>query len=149
MLFATQISEVARCPAVTTSGAVVEALKKLEVRKIALATPYIQEVTQREIDFLESSGFDMVNTKSLGLVENLKIGKLSLDDATSLAKSVNSELAQAVFISCTNFRTSDALPLLEEQLGKPVISSNSATLWACLKALGGKIQAGLGELFDV
>jgi len=145
---AKQVSDAAGCPAITTSGAVISALKKLKARRISLATPYIAEVNMWEIDFLEKNGFEVVKTQALGITENLKTGRLSLDDATALALSANSSLADVVFVSCTNFRTFQAIPLLETQLKKPVISSNSATLWAALNAMETKIQANLGKLFE-
>ena len=80
-LISKKIFEAAGCPAVTTSSAVVEALKTLKARKISLATPYIEEVTDREIGFLKKSGFEIVNNQSLGIKENLKIGKLTPNDA--------------------------------------------------------------------
>jgi maleate isomerase len=147
-IIAKKISKAAGCPAVTTSGAVVEALKTLKAHKIALATPYIAEVTDREIDFLQKSGFEIVNTRSLNIKENLKIGKLTPNDAATIAKNADSNLADAIFISCTNFPTFQAIPTLEKQLKKPVISSNSATLWASLRALNAKITINLGKLFE-
>ncbi len=146
-LISKKIFEAAGCPAVTTTSAVVEALKTLNARKISLATPYIAEVADREIDFLQKNGFEIVNHQSLGIKENLKIGKLTPNDAELTAKRADSSLAEAVFISCTNFRTFEALPNLEKQLAKPVVSSNSATLWAALKALDVKTPLSLGKLF--
>ncbi len=148
-LIAKKIVEAAGCPAVTTSSAVVEALKMLKAHKISLATPYIEEVTDREIGFLQKSGFEIVNHQSLGIKENLKIGKLTPNEAAALAMKADSSLAEAIFISCTNFRTFEALLVLEGQLAKPVISSNSATLWATLKALDAKIALNLGKLFEI
>ncbi len=148
VLIAKRISEVAGCPAVTTSGAVVEALKTLEIHKLGLATPYIKEVTDREIEFLQKSGFEIVSLQSLNIVENLKIGRLTPNDAAALAESADSSVADAVFISCTNFRTFEAIPLLESQLAKPVVSSNSTTLWTSLKTMGIEIQTNLGKLFN-
>ncbi|MGD6934122.1 MAG: maleate cis-trans isomerase family protein [Candidatus Bathyarchaeia archaeon] len=146
---AEKIAKTAGCPAVTTSSAVVDALNMLDAKCIGLATPYIDEVVQKEIVFLKKSGFKIENHKSLGIEENLKIGKLTPNDAQELAKKTDSPLAQAIFISCTNFRTFEALPLLEAQLGKPVVSSNSATLWASLKMLQKPVQVNLGRLFSV
>jgi maleate isomerase len=145
---AKKVSKAAGCPAITTSGAVISALKKLKVRRISLATPYIAEVNMSEIDFLEKSGFEVVKSQVLGITENLKIGRLSPNDAAALALSADSSLADAVFVSCTNFGTFQSIPRLETQLKKPVISSNSATLWAALNAMETKIQARLGKLFE-
>jgi maleate isomerase len=133
---AKRISEIAHCPALTTSGAVLDALKALNARKICLATPYIAVVAAKEVQFLEGNGFEVLKEQSLGIKENLKIGQLTPADAEKLAKTVYTKGADAVFISCTNFRTFEALPALESELGEPVISSNSATLSAALNALG-------------
>lgn len=147
-LIAQKIAKAADCPAVTTSGAVVEALKALGARKISLATPYIKEVTDREVGFLEKSGFEVVRVQSLGIRENLKIGKLTPHDAAALAKNAYSADAQALFISCTNFRTFEGVAALESQLGKPMVSSNTATLWVALRVLQALADLPLGRLFS-
>ncbi len=146
---AEKIAKTAGCPAVTTSSAVIDALNALKVQKIALATPYIAEVAEKEADFLTKNGFTIVNHQSLGIKENLKIGKLDPNDAQKLTQKADSPLAQAVFISCTNFQTFETLPFLEAQLNKPVVSSNSATLWAALGMLKVTVQVNLGRLFKV
>jgi len=148
-LLAKRISEAAGCPALTTSGAVVDALKVLKVRKICLATPYLEEVTDREVCFLEQNGFEVIKKRSLNIKENLRIGLLMPSDAEAIAKTVDSSDADAIFVSCTNFRTFEVLSGLERQLGKPVVSSNSATLWAALRLLKVKSAVSLGRLFDL
>jgi maleate isomerase len=132
---AKRISEVAHCPALTTSGAVLEALKALNARRICLGTPYLSEVAAKEVRYLEGNGFEVLKEQSLGIKENLEIGQLTPADAEKLAKTVFMKGADAVFISCTNFRTFEALPKLETELSVPVISSNSVILSAALNAL--------------
>ena len=71
------------------------------------------------------------------------------DVAYSLAKKINQDEAQAIFLSCTNFRTIEVISALERELKKPVISSNAATLWDALRRL--KIKepvVGYGEIFN-
>lgn len=144
---AEKLSETAKCPAIVTATAVIDALEQLRAQRIALATPYITEITKREVDFLKAYGFGVAKTASLNLKENLKIGRLTPTDAATLAKTANSPSADALFISCTNFRTFEAIAQLEEELQKPVISSNSATLWAALKILNPNFHACIGKLF--
>lgn len=132
---AKRISEVAHCPALTTSGAVLDALRALKARKVCLGTPYLSEVAAKEVCFLEGNGFEVLREQSLGIKENLKIGQLTPVDAEKLAKAVYIKEADVVFLSCTNFRTIEALPTMESEIGVPVISSNSATLWVALKKL--------------
>ncbi|MCW4006080.1 MAG: aspartate/glutamate racemase family protein [Candidatus Bathyarchaeota archaeon] len=146
---AQKIAAVARCPVVVTSGAVVQALKTLNAHKISLATPYISEVTHKEVEFLEQSGFEVVKQYSLGLRENLQIGKLTAQNAKEAAQKADVTASEAVFVSCTNFRTFEAIPALEAKLQKPVVTSNSATLWGAINVLGVPFKLGLGCLFEV
>jgi maleate isomerase len=132
---AKRISEVAHCPALTTSGAVLDALRVLNAHRICLGTPYLSEVAAKEVHFLEGNGFEVLKEQSLRIKENLKIGRLTPADAEKLAKTVYVKGADLVFVSCTNFRTFEVLSTLESELGVPVISSNSATLSATLNAL--------------
>ncbi len=122
--------------AVATATAVLEALEELGARRVALATPYIEEVNRKEVEFLESQGYKVVDLKYLGIRENTEIGRQTPQIAYRLAKSLETSNADAVFISCTNFRTIEVIKLLEKDLGIPVFSSNTATMWLTLKELG-------------
>lgn len=149
LLIAKKIFKVLNCPVVVTSGAAVDALKKIRAHKISLATPYIEEINKKEQEFFAQNELEVIMTESLSLTDNLEIGRLTPTDAAALAIKANSSLADAIFISCTNFATFDEVSKLETQLKKPVISSNSATLWASLNALQLKIHLPLGKLFEI
>lgn len=144
-----RISEAAGCPAITTSGALINALNVLKVHRICLGTPYIEEVTDREVSFLEENGFNVIVKRSLNIKDNKKIGLLTANDAEVLAKDIYSSVAEAIFISCTNFRTFEVIEHLEDELDKAVISSNSATLWASMKALDLKCPTAFGHLSEI
>ena len=122
---------------------------QLSGEKVAVATPYIDEVNEKEREFLEANGFQVVNIKGLQIEENLEIGRQPPEVAYRLAKDVDRPEAEAVFISCTNFRTIEVIAALEADLGKPVLSSNTATLWASLKSLRIREKLlGLGSLLE-
>ncbi len=143
------IEEVSGVKAITTASAVLDALKQLSVKKVAIATPYIDEVNEKEREFLEANGFQVVNMRGLQIEENLEIGRQPPEIAYRLAKDVDRPEAEAVFISCTNFRTIEIIAALENDLGKPVFSSNTATLWASLRSLGIRERlSGLGSLLE-
>jgi maleate cis-trans isomerase len=77
------------------------------------------------------------------------IGRLCPEDAYKIAKEVDSKANDAVFISCTNFRTIEIIELLEKEIGKPVITSNQATMWHALRKLGISDNLhGYGMLFE-
>lgn len=119
--------------AITTSGALLEALAALGVRRVAVATPYDAELTARLAAFVEEAGYEVVSTGRLGLDSD--IWRVSSASVRELIGALPRRDAQAVLISCTNLPTYDALPALEETTGLPVVSANLATVWAALRAL--------------
>jgi len=131
-----KIQRFGRVPSFSTSGAVVEALKEFEAEKIVVATPYIEKLNALEKGFLEDHGFEVLGMKGLGLVSNLEIGKEPPSAAYRLACDVFRPEADAVFISCTNFRTIEVIEALEADLGKPIVTSNQASMWKALSAGG-------------
>jgi len=130
-----RIEKETQVPAVATAGAVVEALRTLEVKRVSVATPYVKEIELLESKFLSDSGFEVVSIDSLGLASNLEIGLQDPDVAYALAKKVHVGDSDGIFISCTNFRTIEVVGRLEAELGKPVVSSNTATAWKALRLL--------------
>jgi maleate isomerase len=136
-------------PAVVTAGAVIAALKALRIKKVSVATPYIDEINDLEEKFLRASGFKVVDLKGLQLTDNLKIGRISSRTACQLISKLKYEEADGIFISCTNFPTINVIKKLENKIKKPVISSNTATLWAMLKKLNKSVTIkGYGKLLE-
>lgn len=136
-------------PAVATAGAVVAALKALKIKKVSVATPYTTEINDLEEKFLVANGFKVVDLKGLQLSNNLEIGKISSRTAYRLISKLKHEEADGIFISCTNFPTIKIIKKLENKLKKPVISSNTATLWAMLKKLNSVIKIkGHGKILE-
>ena len=144
-----KIEKASGTPAVATAGAVVKALNALNIRKVAVATPYIDEINSLEDKFLSANGFQVVDLKGLRITDNIKIGKLGAQVAYDLVMELRYDEADGIFISCTNFPTIESIKKLERDLGRPVISSNTATLWAMLKGCGvtARIQ-GFGRLLE-
>lgn len=136
--------------ALTTSTAVVEALKVLRVKKLSVATPYIQAIDDQEKRFIEESipGLEVVKMKGLGIIKAYDKGTLDPASAYDAALEVDHDEADAVFISCTAWRTFEVIQRLEAELKKPVITSNQATLWASLRVLGCTGAGGLGALLE-
>jgi len=131
----TKIEKATGIPAIATAGAVVDALKALKLSRISVATPYTEEINSLERRFLEENGFVIQKIQGLGLKDNLKIGEQSPRTVYELVKEVDKVWSDGVFVSCTNFRTIEVVSRLEEELKKPVVSSNTATLWAMLKKI--------------
>ena len=134
---------------VATAGAVISALRALNIQKVAVATPYIDEINDLEEEFLASNGFQITDLKGLGIKENIEIGRLDSQDVYELVRRLEYADADGVFISCTNFPTLDKIKELEDAIRKPVISSNTATFWAMLRRCGISIKIkDFGKLLE-
>ncbi len=130
------IEKTAHVPSVTTSGAVVEALKNLKVKRLVIATPYPEEINRLEKRFFEENGFEVLAIKGLGITDAFLIGCEMPGNTYRFVKSLDNPSAQAIFVSCTNYRTFDIIERLEEDCKKPVVTSNQATFWAALRTIG-------------
>lgn len=134
-------------PTLSTSGAVVDALKTLEVGRIAVATPYTDDLNKLERDFLESYGMEVTAIQGLGIVRNVDIGRTRWEAVGKLARSVAGG-AGAVFISCTNLPTIDLIETLEAEFRCPVVTSNQASMWAAIRGCGFSGIEGYGTLLS-
>ena len=131
----TRIEKATNIPAVATAGAVVNVLKTLNLSRISVATPYTEEIDSLERRFLEENGLAIQKIKGLGIKDNLKIGEQTPRTVYDLVKEVDTAWNDGVFVSCTNLKAIEVIGRLEEELKKPVISSNTATLWAMLRKI--------------
>ena len=140
-------------PVLTTAGAVVESLREMKLSKVAVGTPYARELNDAEEKFLEENGFVVTKIKGMNIINGEDLHAKSPETSVKLAKEVNSSDAQGIFLSCTDLKTMTVLEGLERDLGKPVISSNAASLWKSMKVLKkeskltGKIL-GFGSLLE-
>jgi maleate isomerase len=134
---AQRIADLTGIPAITTSTAVVQALRAVGARRVAMFTPYPDEVNEHEVAFLEHYGFDAPCVDAFRCATSEAIRQISSEQTAELVLRHRQAIghADAVFISCTNLLSVDQIPALEEALGKPVVSSNQASVWAVLQAL--------------
>jgi maleate isomerase len=135
--------------ATTASTATLAALSKVGAGKIALATPYVDEVHQRAIRFLQENDHPVVASANLRIDSDQALAEVPLERIYELVKSVDRPDATAIFISCTNFWSVGVIETLEKELEKPVISAVQASFWHCLETLGvNGAKPGYGMLFD-
>jgi maleate cis-trans isomerase len=132
---------------ITAARAVLAALQHLGVKKLALGTPYPEAISAKGRAFWEGAGFDIVGYHRLADVQNIYTE--SEQRAYLLARQANTPDADAVLLSGTGLPTVGVLETLEQDLKKPVISSNQASLWQALR-LAGVRQAisGFGSLLS-
>ncbi|MFD8392143.1 decarboxylase [Streptomyces sp. NPDC059680] len=134
-------------PSVTTSGALLEALAELRIRRVALVTPYTVSVTRALEDFVAEAGVEVTGCAFMGLTRH--IWQVPYRDVVAMARqAVSPGTADALFISCTNLPTYDVIPQLEAELRIPVLSANQVTMWAALRRLGTRAVGPYQALLD-
>lgn len=132
------LSENGRCPATTTSTALVEAMRAMGVRKAALATPYEPRLNEKLIQYVEHFGVQVVNHIGLGLTLDWDIGRLDPSALNDLVRRADVAEAEAIFVSDTGIVLSPIAETLESDLAKPVFSANMASMWHALQMAGVK-----------
>lgn len=154
------MSRMTGTPSITAAAAVVQALKRMQVQKVAVGTPYTEEVNDLLRVFLETQGFKITNIKGLGYSKSIMsyplaskpvsaTGLLEPKVAYRLGCDVDSDEADAILISCTNLRTLEIIDTLEKNRGKPVVTSNQASVAFAMQVMGIKERiTGFGSLLD-
>jgi maleate isomerase len=125
--------------AISTGAAVVAALEALRIRRLVLISPYVQVTNDHEIAYLRALGFDIVHDVALGLSGSDEYIKVMPERWIDVALSNARPQADGYFLSCTNTTQIEAVAAIEAKLGKPVVNSNQAVLWASLKRLRAKL----------
>lgn len=134
-------------PATTSSTAAVKALRFLDANRVAVVTPYLDEINEKLRDFLEESGFEVVGIRGMQL-DSDDIALVPSSEVAQFVRSSPLDGADAVFVSCTNFATAEILDALEQDVGLPVLSANQVTMWEALNLAGLRpIKPGVGSLY--
>ena len=146
-----RMEEFAPVPATTTMSAVLAALDALRIRKLAVATSYIQPVDDSLAQALGAAGLEVVVIRGMGIVNSIDMGDVPPDATYRFARQVlaDADGADGCLISCGNLRSLEAIAPLEADFGLPVVTSNQAGLWQALRMSGIATHevAGGGRLF--
>ena len=118
--------------AITSAGAMLDALRVIGAGRVSVATPYDRRLTDRLVDFLDEAGFETPSVTHLGMKR--QISRVSRRTIAELIRSSAHPDSDAVFLSCTSLRTRGMIAQLEEEIGCPILTSNQVTLWAALAA---------------
>lgn len=140
--------------AVTTSAAIIRALKTLGATRLSVATPYHDKLNQHETAFLEQNGFIVDNLIGLGIgssgpADYIRIAETPLKKVADHVRAAFVPGSDAILITCTDFPTLPLIVELEQELDVPVVTSNQATFWAMLRSVGidDRLE-GFGRLFS-
>ena len=129
--------------------AALAAFDALEVRRIALLTPYVDEINQAMRRHIEAGGVSVPVMGSFNEEDDTRVARIGPESVRRAALDLGgADLVDAVFVACTSLRVVDFVTDLEAALGKPVTSSNHALAWHCLRLAGiAEPMARFGRLF--
>ena len=137
-------------PVITPSAAARLAFAALGVRRVAVLTPYLLETARPMAAYFERHGLDVVRFECLGLDDDRAMARVRHEDIVAAARAVDRPEVEAVFLSCTALPALGAIAEIEARLGKPVVSSNQASIWAMFHQAGlDERAAGFGRLFEL
>jgi maleate isomerase len=146
-----QIAEKSGARVVSTNEAVKARIERYRPERVAVITPYVEELNRKIRAGLEERGLNVVHLAGMGIDVNYELARVPPARIVAYAEeqlgAVDFDL---LFVSCTNFRGVEARPALLERFGVPVVTSNQATILAALEALGlePRPESGLGDPAD-
>ncbi|WP_299845220.1 arylmalonate decarboxylase [uncultured Roseovarius sp.] len=131
----------------TLAGAVRKALTAMGARSITLGSPYVAELNDNVAAYLTGAGFNVVACHGMGLDYDTQMIRVAPDYLIDYARAIDTPEADTILLSCGALRSIDVVDEIEQRLGKPVICSNQAMLWDCLRQAGIDDRLpGLGRL---
>tara|TARA_B100000700_G_scaffold153287_1_gene170192 strand:+ start:185 stop:931 length:747 start_codon:yes stop_codon:yes gene_type:complete len=133
----------------TPSTASIKALKKLNLNKIAIFTPYPKKLNDEVIEFFKKENFIITANSYFDIASDIDIGKVDVNYLYEVLSKMDLNGADALFISCTALPALSIIDKLEKKLGKTVLSSNQALIWDTLEKIGKNNSInGFGKLFS-
>jgi maleate isomerase len=131
-----EMAEKFEVPATTAAHAIMTALRAFGVRKLSVVSPYIDEVDAAEHRYFAAAGFDVLGGANLNISDGFALAQPEPQSLIDLAAKGWHEAAEALVISCLNTRSHTVIDVLEQRLGRPVITSTQATFWHALRLAG-------------
>ena len=123
-------------PVVTPPMAAMRGLKAFGAQRISVLTPYTVETSRPMAAYFERHGFDIASFTCLGMDDDREMARIAPETLVGLARAAMAPDAEALCVSCTALRAALAAPGIEEAIGRPVVTSNQATAWNCLRLCG-------------
>ena len=133
----------------TPITAALKAFKKLNLKNIAVLTPYPKDVNVTVFEYLSKSNLTIDSFNSFNLNYDSEIAQVSLESLKESIAKINLDNVDCLFVSCTALKIVDILDEVEKKFNTTVISSNQAIIWDCLQLLDMNVKIpGYGKLFN-
>ena len=134
----------------TPSTAAIKALKKMNIKKVSIFTPYSKKLNDDVLDYFESEGFEVTSNLYFDIQDDYDIGKVDQNYLFEVLSKIDLNDADALFVSCTALPVLEIIDKLEKKLDTIVLSSNQALIWDTLVRIKKNNSVeGFGKLFQV
>ena len=131
------------------STAALNALKKKNIKKISIVTPYIKSVNDDVVNFFKNNDFKISSNTYFNIKSDVDIGKVDQDQLFEILSKIDHKDAEALFVSCTSLPVLNIIEKLEKKLSMTVLSSNQALIWETLESINRNNSIkGYGSLFS-
>ena len=131
------------------STAALNALKKKNIKKISIVTPYIKSVNDDVVNFFKNNNFEVTSNTYFDIRSDIDIGRVDQNQLFKILSNINHKDAEALFVSCTSLPVLNIIEKLEKKLNMTVLSSNQALIWETLENINrNKSIKGFGSLFS-
>ncbi|GAB6919681.1 maleate isomerase [Rhodococcus erythropolis] len=140
----------ATAPVVTSAGALVTALEILEAKKVVLVAPYMKPLTKLVVEYIKDQGIDVADYRALEIPNNLDVAAHDPRNLVGIAKQLDYQDADVIVLSaCVQMPSLQSIEIVENELGKPVISAAVSTAHQMMRALDlPAIAPGAGTLLS-
>ena len=140
----------APAPVVSSAGALVDGLHVLGARRIAVVAPYMKPLTKLVVDYIENEGITVTDWLALEIADNLAVGARDPMALVEIYKRLDLQGIDAIVLSaCVQMPSLAAIPAVEKELGRPVVSAATCTTYQMLRSLNLETRVpGAGELLS-
>ena len=128
----------------------IKALKKLNIKKISIFTPYTKKINDSVINYFKKENISVNSLTYFDIASDLDIGKVDEDHLFEVLSKIDLKDSDALFVSCTALPVLSIIDELEKKLNKIVLSSNQTLIWDALRLIGNNEPVvGFGKIFEV
>jgi maleate isomerase len=140
----------ANAPVITSAGALIEGLKVIGARRVAVVAPYMKPLTQLVVDYIRNEGYEVVEWRALEIADNLEVGRHDPARLPAIVAEMDTSQVDAIVLSaCVQMPSLPVVAQVEAKTRKPVVTAAIATTYAMLKALDLEpIVPGAGALLS-
>jgi len=137
------------CYVTTPVTSAMKAFQKMNIKKIALFTPYPDAVNKTILDYFTKKNIEVLSFASLNLNLDSEFANVDPNYILEISSKLETKNADALFISCTALPVLNILDKLEQTIKKPVLSSNQTLIWDTIRSIGYKSPIkGYGKLLE-